>query len=149
MNVDPSRRQGTSRGRDEICALLAEYFAQRDDVAAAYLFGSRVRGDERPDSDVDVGVFFREQTARDTLGALERQAAIASDLEGLLRLPVDVANLERVSPLVFHVLFEDARLVFDGDPDRRMLAVLRQDKLYQDELGLYLERMVYVRGRLG
>ncbi len=148
MDTNASRKDVLLE-RGEICALLREYFSQRVDVAAAYLFGSRARGDARPDSDVDVGIFFREPPRGDPLAGLARRTEITAALEEILPCAVDIVDLDRVSPLVFHVLFEDAQLVYEADPDRRMLAVLRQDKLYQDELGLYLERMSYVRGRLG
>lgn len=39
--------------------LLTRYFADRDDVVAAYLFGSVARGEARAGSDVDVGVLLR------------------------------------------------------------------------------------------
>ncbi len=148
MDTGQSRRQAPPN-REEICGALSRYFGHQSDIAAAYLFGSRARGDERRDSDIDVGLFFMESFARDPAYVLERRATIASEIEEIFALPVDVTDLDRVSPLVFHVLFADARLVFDADPDRRMLAILRQDKLYQDELGLMRERMEYVRRRLG
>lgn len=37
---------------------LAEYFAQRPEVVAAYLFGSQAEGVARPDSDVDLAVYL-------------------------------------------------------------------------------------------
>lgn len=39
-------------------SLSRRYFDDRDDVAAAYLFGSVARGAARPSSDVDVGVLL-------------------------------------------------------------------------------------------
>ena len=41
--------------RDRIAQEIAHVFAARnDDAAAVYLFGSVARGEDRPDSDVDV-----------------------------------------------------------------------------------------------
>jgi len=143
-------RHGTGPGtsREEICVLLRQFFARQEDVAAAYLVGSRARGDERADSDVDVGVFFRGTVARDAVQSLERRSAIAADLEGILPARADVVDLDRVSPWIFHAMFEDALLVFLADRQRQVLAVLRQDQLYQDEFDLYVERMAYVRRQL-
>jgi predicted nucleotidyltransferase len=52
---------------DQELQALAEILAQWVDavpgIPAIYLFGSRVRGDHRPDSDVDVRVFLKEWSA--------------------------------------------------------------------------------------
>lgn len=45
---------------DEIAAVLAKWIEPAPGVDAVYLFGSRVRGDNRPDSDVDVRVFVEQ-----------------------------------------------------------------------------------------
>jgi predicted nucleotidyltransferase len=37
---------------------LKKYFAEQDDVAAAHIYGSHARGNERPDRDVDVAVWL-------------------------------------------------------------------------------------------
>jgi predicted nucleotidyltransferase len=43
-------------------AALAETYGDR--LSRAVLFGSRARGDERPDSDYDIAVFLREMPDR-------------------------------------------------------------------------------------
>ena len=40
----------------------------KDQIEALYLFGSRVRGDYRPDSDVDVAIFLNDLHSSDLLG---------------------------------------------------------------------------------
>jgi len=53
---------------DELRALaeiLADWIEPAPGIPAIYLFGSRVRGDHRPDSDVDVRVYFNEWNACD------------------------------------------------------------------------------------
>lgn len=47
----------------ELAQILADWLAPADGFVA-YLFGSRVRGDHRPDSDVDVRIFLED--VRDT-----------------------------------------------------------------------------------
>ena len=46
---------------------LRAYLADQDDLAAAYLFGSRARRDARPDSDLDVATVFADPRAPDPL----------------------------------------------------------------------------------
>jgi predicted nucleotidyltransferase len=43
-----------------LAGLLADWITPAPGVTAVYLFGSRVRGDHRPDSDVDVRLFLDE-----------------------------------------------------------------------------------------
>jgi hypothetical protein len=40
--------------------ILADWLEPAPNIPAAYLFGSRVRGDHKPDSDVDVRLFIHE-----------------------------------------------------------------------------------------
>jgi uncharacterized protein len=57
-------------------AALAEAYG--DQVARAVLFGSRARGDARPDSDYDVAVFLRELP--DRWREMDRLADIGSEI---------------------------------------------------------------------
>jgi predicted nucleotidyltransferase len=43
-----------------LATILDKWIAAAPDIPAIYLFGSRVRGDHRPDSDVDVRIFLDE-----------------------------------------------------------------------------------------
>ncbi len=44
----------------DLVEVLADWIAPAPNIPAVYLFGSRVRGDHRPDSDVDVRLFLNE-----------------------------------------------------------------------------------------
>src|SRR6516164_214357 len=46
-----------------LAEILADWIEPAPSVPAVYLFGSRVRGDHRPDSDVDVRLFLDELTS--------------------------------------------------------------------------------------
>jgi hypothetical protein len=49
------------------------------------VFGSRARGDARPDSDVDILVEFKHATFRGYMGLLH-------ELEGVMGVPVDLVD---------------------------------------------------------
>jgi hypothetical protein len=51
----------------ELVDILADWIAPAPNIPAIYLFGSRVRGDHRPDSDVDVRLFLNEWKSIDVL----------------------------------------------------------------------------------
>src|SRR5437879_4400080 len=63
-------------------------------VASVYLFGSVARGDERPDSDVDVLVEF-EPSSRPTLLTL---AGLLAEMERIVGRSADVGELRSLRP---------------------------------------------------
>jgi predicted nucleotidyltransferase len=72
---------------------------KKHDVSFAGIFGSRARGEERPDSDVDLLVRFNRQKGLFELVSLEH------DLSEALNLEVDVVTEGALSPsLKFEVL---------------------------------------------
>jgi predicted nucleotidyltransferase len=79
-------------------------------VRLAVLFGSRARGDERPDSDVDLLVELVDARA-------SRRLALASRLESALGLGVELVPLTAAerSPLLLADVIEDGRAIVDRD----------------------------------
>jgi predicted nucleotidyltransferase len=65
-------------------------------VIHAALFGSRARGDDRPDSDIDILVEIEPQAG---IGLFE-YVGIKHYLEDLFAARVDIANLAYLKPLV-------------------------------------------------
>ncbi len=65
-------------------------------VSHAALFGSIARGDDRPDSDIDILV----EIAPDARIGLFQYAGIVRYLEAMFPARVDVANREGLKPLV-------------------------------------------------
>src|ERR1017187_3874097 len=76
------------------------------DVSFAGLFGSRARGDERPDSDVDLLVRFHRQKGLFELVGLER------DLSETLNLKVDVVTEGALSPLLKSEVLKDLQPLY-------------------------------------
>jgi predicted nucleotidyltransferase len=106
--------------------LLADAPAE---VAAAYLFGSVARGQARPDSDVDVGVLFRERpAARLADPALRLQDELAARLE----LPVQVVTLNDAPPDLLHRVLRDGRLLLDRDRALRIRFEVKARNAYFD-----------------
>jgi predicted nucleotidyltransferase len=71
-------------------------------VAHAALFGSRARGDERPDSDTDIMVEF-DPTARITVFDY---AGLKRELAALLDGPVDVVNRDGLKTYIKPALID-------------------------------------------
>lgn len=83
-----------------LAAILADW-ASPIPTATLYLYGSRVRGDHRPDSDVDVSVRFTKYTDAEvgwwTENNQEEFASINSKLPGPLQI------LEQDDPITLQV----------------------------------------------
>jgi uncharacterized protein len=84
--------------RDQIIERLKENEAalRAKGVAHAALFGSRARGDDRPDSDTDIMVEFDPTAHVTVFGYAGLKDFIATLFDG----PVDVVNREGLKPYV-------------------------------------------------
>ena len=92
--------------RERLREMLPE-LANRFGVASLGLFGSRVRGDHRPDSDLDVLVEFRLE-ARPSLFTLGELAALLADRLGV---PVEIALRKNLKPVLQpSILQEEVRV---------------------------------------
>ena len=96
---------------DEIEGELRAFGAGDPRILAVYLFGSRARHEESEQSDVDVGVLFRQ---KETL----REVLLLEDaLEQRLGRPVDLIDAGGASPFLALDIIRGER-VFCADPDR-------------------------------
>jgi hypothetical protein len=93
--------------------------AEAEGIAAAWLFGSVARGTARPDSDVDVGVLYREAPPR-TLAGVGRVFGLEEDLAEATGLPIQVVNLNQAPVDLIVRVFRDGKLLVDRDPLRRI-----------------------------
>ena len=91
----------------------------RDQVAAAYVFGSQARGNPGPLSDVDLGVWAAPGlTGRERFELRLKLAASAQQALG--GAAVDLVVLDDASPLLRHRAWRDGELLLDRDPRTRV-----------------------------
>jgi len=106
--------QGAANRRlsqSEIARELQSVAAGDSRILALYLFGSRGRREETDQSDVDVGILFRQpQTLKDVL-------ILEDDLERRLGLPVDLVDAGRASAFLALDIIRGERL-YCTDEDR-------------------------------
>jgi hypothetical protein len=69
------------------------------------LFGSVIRGDQSPDSDIDILVEF--ETAPSIFGFLE----LEEKLEEVLQAPVDLVDIEGIKPLLRSKILSEVQYV--------------------------------------
>jgi predicted nucleotidyltransferase len=96
--------------RDEIIEKLKECEAdlRARGVAHAALFGSVARGEDRPDSDIDIMV----EIASDARLGVFQYVGVVRYIEDLFPVRVDVANREGLKPLVRPSAERDAIYAF-------------------------------------
>lgn len=89
---------------------ILEVLRTQPNVRLAVLFGSLSRGDERPDSDVDLLVTFGETSLRARSLLIER-------LEDVLGRPVQLVELPsaEASPILLLDILRDGRVLVDRD----------------------------------
>jgi predicted nucleotidyltransferase len=86
----------------------AEADLRAQGVAHAALFGSVARGENRPDSDIDILV----EIAPEIRMGLFQYVGIVQYIDGLFPDPVDVANREGLKPLIRPSVERDAIYAF-------------------------------------
>ena len=99
---------------------LAAQLRTFPEVAAAWLFGSEVRGEARADSDVDVALLLRErnQAASNVYLLLGR---IAATLEcAAPGRTIDLILIESQGPAFQHRVLSEGRLIYEQDRERRV-----------------------------
>ncbi len=84
-------------------APLAEQYG----VERMYLFGSRARGDHRPDSDYDFLI------SKGNVRSLFTHAALWQDLERVLQAPVDLVTDTSSNRELIHQARKDAILIYE------------------------------------
>lgn len=99
-------------------------------VQLGYLFGSRARGEARPDSDVDVAVVVdpaaREQHLREAREALARQLGPLGDA-------VDLLELDRAGGTIAFRVIRDGQCLLARDPAARIRLEAWIARRYDDE----------------
>lgn len=121
-------------GAAKVAAAIRGLLEERDDVLAAYLFGSVARGDTSNDSDTDVAVWFN--TPLDPMERFAFQERLASRLHS----DVDLVDLRAASTVLQAQVLRDATLLLDQDPTARarleMQALSMYARLNEERAGI-------------
>lgn len=82
-------------------------FLEKEGVTKVTIFGSYARGEEKPESDIDILVEFSEIKGLLTLTRIEREL---SELE-LLGVKVDLLTEESISPYLIDGIKKEAKVI--------------------------------------
>ena len=100
-------------------------------LAAAYLFGSVARGEDRPGSDVDLGLLY-EIAPASTL--LDQPFLAAAELESRLGRKVDVVVMNTAPVDLVHRILRDGILLCQRNASARVAFEVRARNEYFDLL---------------
>jgi predicted nucleotidyltransferase len=102
--TEADRQRILTAARDTLLAVLP-------DVWAIYVYGSFARGDEWPNSDVDLAVLLpADRQIEDLLGLM-------SEVSLRTQRDVDLVDLRKVGDVLRREVFEDGRTLFISQPD--------------------------------
>ena len=135
---DQSLGGGTLRLVDTslVTRKLGDYFRERSDLAAVYLFGSVARGTAGTASDIDVGALYRA-TPGSTLEA--QPFADEAALSQLLGRSVQLIAMNTAPVDLVHRILRDGILIIEPDRSRRIAFEVRSRNEYFDLLPILRE----------
>ncbi len=111
---------------DEIRLGIAE-IAERFGLSLVVLFGSVAAGADRPDSDIDIGVRFKDGDP-----GLSRTLDVQAELSNLfLERDVDLSILNRADPFFMKKIAERCEFLYE-EPGKGSAFLLLAFKRYQD-----------------
>ena len=108
---------------------LTEYLAAQPDVIVAYLFGSRVTGRARAESDVDVAVLLNEE---DSAARFERRLQMMVEVSRVCAREADVIVLNDAPLILQHQVLKHGRLLYERDRRARVEFEVLSRKIYFD-----------------
>jgi len=108
---------------------LTEYLAAQPDVIATYLFGSRVTGRARAESDVDVAVLLDEE---DSVARFERRLQLMVEVSDVCDREADVIVLNDAPPILQYQILKHGQLLYECDRRARVEFEVRAGKVYAD-----------------
>ena len=102
-------------------------------IAAAYQFGSTVRGQEGPLSDLDIAILVDEERAPGDPDLLRLELLLAYEIGKKFSIPeVDLVTLNHRCLLFQHQVLKTGRLIYEAEPRYRVLFTQRVIQAYLD-----------------
>lgn len=116
---------------------LSNYFKDRNEVVAVYLFGSHAEGRQRDSSDIDVGILINRN---DRYSAAEMRDIYMTNLSGILRKDVHPVIMNEASEMLLKQIFSKGRCILINNQrelSRRTMVMYAEIA----DLTYYLDRM--------
>lgn len=108
--------------------LLAEFFSEKQEIVASYIFGSYAEGVPRSDSDVDLAVLL-ELLPGDTL---KYRLDMMDETRRIIKKNTDIIILNEAPRLLQFQVIQKGRVIFERDGDKRALFEMSVASRYYD-----------------
>jgi len=107
---------------------LQEFFAKREEVEFAYLFGSYARGDFAPYSDIDIALFLKKEH-----NTFDTKLQIHHKLEIFFQKDIDLIILNSAKNLfLLENILNEGIVIKDSKDDTRIMYELRKEHEIKD-----------------
>ncbi|MDP2754465.1 MAG: nucleotidyltransferase domain-containing protein [Nitrospirota bacterium] len=129
---------------------LKKYLYLRDEVIAAYIFGSYASNRLSPAADIDIAVLLNSSISSKDYGFLKLK--IITDLIELLSFDnVDIVILNTAPPLLSHEVIKKGILLFSKNEKERLEFTVKSTMRYLDTIHLrkVQDRILHERIRSG
>lgn len=124
---------------------IKDYFKDREEVTAVYLFGSTAAGSEISSSDIDIAILLKHGV---NPYKPDIQLKIMSDLELLLKKRVDVVLLNSADPILEHQVRKHGKVLIDKNPKVRITYEVEARKKYFDYIYRHNNYMRILKNRI-
>lgn len=102
---------GQSNQQSSVKKIIRDFYSDRDDVAAVYIFGSLLGSTYSEQSDIDVGVLYQTGSTP----VFERRMHEQAELSDHLKVQVDLVPLNQVSPILGYQVLKYGECVLCRD----------------------------------
>lgn len=118
---------------------IVNYFEDKPNIAAIYMFGSTAKDKDQPRSDIDIAVMFENyRPEKEGLSFL----SYVADMEGLTEKEIDLVNYNSANPLLRHQIIKNGQLLTEKNTLARVELMVRamiDYEEYQQYLDLGLD----------
>src|SRR4030042_501788 len=104
-------------GKQTYYRIMKDYFINKRDVVAVYLYGSFAKGLEKVSSDIDLAILFvkKKHIKKDISSAYTYEERLSAKLNRV----VEVQNLNNASMGFIHRVLSEGKLIVSNDDKRR------------------------------
>ena len=119
-------------------------------IVSAYQYGSTVRGQEGPLSDLDIAILVDEEQAPSGVELLRTELLLAYELQKQLDIPqVDLVTINQQRLTMQHAVLRTGKLIYDANPKYRIRFTQMIIQAYLDfQPTLRLIDRFHTKGRL-
>jgi predicted nucleotidyltransferase len=119
-------------------------------IVSAYQYGSTVRGQEGPLSDLDIAILINEEQAPSRVELLRTELLLSYELQKQLDIPkVDLITINHQRLTMQHAVLRTGKLIYDANPGYRIRFTQMVIQAYLDfQPTLRLIDRFHMKGRL-